>query len=226
MLNLFIIKPESVFFWGGGKQIIYCSSSAVSAAPLNLHITWLTHLAVAQEDMTRSLHMICSHSCLLLKHGKLCNLLDRGIYFKSLSHSKIKSDDRQTGDHQSKPVKAIVCACECRPASISSLSGGQMSWASSGREKPRESIQSQFCYQRCSREIRHTTKHPRTAADALHWENEVGAAANSLNQHNAYITDTGYRQSPAVLQWKPPNTRENPVGVQTPRLPKYQQKVG
>ncbi len=72
--------------------------------------------------------------------------------------------------------------------SVSSLSGGQMSWAASGQEKPRGFIQSQLCYQRCSSEIRYSTKHPRTAADALHWENEVGAAANSLKQHNAYNT--------------------------------------
>lgn len=66
-----------------------------------------------------------------------------------------------------------------------SVSGGQMSWATSGLEKPPGFVQSQLCFS----EIRYSTKHPHTAADALHWENEVGAA-NSLKQHNAYITDS------------------------------------
>lgn len=199
----------------------------VSAVPLNLHITWLTHLAVAEEDKTESLLMICSHSLLKQYMIKYASYFWLGVYFKSLTHSKCKRAAwKKCTDEQSKPERerVLVCACGCRPASIFSIWRPDVVgyfWA-----KPQELIQSQFCYQRCSREIRYSTKRPRTAADAPHWENEVGAAANSLNQHNAYITVTGYRQIPVALQCKPLNIRENPGGVQTPRLPNYKLKVG
>jgi len=114
----------------------------------------------------------------------------------------------------------LACACKCRPASISSIWRADVVgyfW-----EKPQELIQSQFCYQRCSSEIRYSTKPPRTAADALHSENEVGAAANSLNQHKAYTTHTPVTDRSL---WSC-NAKHSRIHRSSNCMPNYLQKVG